>query len=163
MPDMSMRTPQSQIVDMSENFSIDTAMDELVRRRFAMSPVAIAAFRQAAAIGVKRLLFMVADDATFNKMSTSDKLKTLEMVFDRAYGKTETASTSELTNFRTGQGKDDGKDHAQQLDAIHQRMMQQQTKLTSDKSIFPELRSKRAARDNNDGNVVLYKSPPPQE
>jgi len=165
MPDMSMRTPQSEVVDMDTHFNVDDAMDDLVRRRFAMSPVAIAAFRQAAVHAVKRLLHMITDDATFEKMTVSEKLKVMEMVFDRAYGKTETASTSELTNHKTGQGRDNS-DHASQMDAIQQRMQSQRPQIGSGNGpIFPELKSRRSTREavrpspsvaDDGGNVVPY-------
>lgn len=155
------------LVDMSENFDVQEgdSMDDLVQARFSMPPAVIAAFRQAASKSAARLLDMVNDDAKFDKLRTVDKLKVMEMIFDRAYGKSETASTAALAAFRTGQ--DDGsdkRDHAAQLDAISQRAMEKArsrrpalTKgddflsLPRSEHFFPELggkRSRGSAQDN---------------
>lgn len=167
MPDMTMRTPhqtdaelEAQVIDM-DNFDVDEAMEQVMRKRFAMQPAAVAAFRQAAAIGVKRLLAMVSDDAKFDKLSTSDKLKVLEMIFDRAYGKTETASMSDMTNYRTGQDSEKGNKerHSTQLSEIADRMKQNRRALPDQRQheVFPELRQKRSAmHSTRGGNVVPY-------
>lgn len=168
MPDMTLRTPhqtdaelEAQVIDM-DNFDVDEAMEQVMRKRFAMQPAAVAAFRQAAAIGVKRLLSLVADDAKFDKLSTSDKLKVLEMIFDRAYGKTETASMSDMTNYRTGQDSEKGNKerHSTQLSEIADRMKQNRRALPDQRQheVFPELRQKRSAMHATraGGNVVPY-------
>lgn len=110
---------EDQIVDMQSHFDVDGAMEELANKRFAMPPVVVAAFRQAAMKGAQRLLNLVENDAQFEKMRVSDQLRVLEMVFDRAYGKNETASTAMLASAKVGgEGKSD---HSTQLDEIANR------------------------------------------
>lgn len=127
----------SPVVKMDEHFDVDEAMEALSRQRFAMPPVAIAAFRQAALKGSIKLLKLV-EGADFDNMSTKDKLAVLEMIFDRAYGKAETASTSAMTAHKTGEGVKDTSDHGKQLDTINARM-------AARKQRFPELEKAAAA------------------
>ena len=109
-------------IDMSTNFDVDEALDKLAHERFSMPPAVIAAFRQAAQVSALRLLSLVSDEEKFNRMSTNSKLKVMDMIFDRAYGKSETASTAAVAAYKTGQGDsaDKGK-HADQLDKIAER------------------------------------------
>ena len=151
------------VVDMDAHFDIDGAMEELARKRFSMPPPVVAAFRQAAMKGAARLLDLVQNDEKFEKLRTSDQLKVLEMIFDRAYGKAETASMSAMTNAKLGLEKDS--DHSDQLEKINQRAAQRKlTKQPSDDEqfakagsiasldVFPEMRKRRAAAE--DGKVV---------
>lgn len=109
-------------IDMATHFDVSEELDKLAAQRFAMPPAVVAAFKQAAQVATMRLLTMVSDEATFNKLSTNSKLKVMDMIFDRAYGKNETASASQLANHRTGaEGSTDKGKHAQQLDAIAER------------------------------------------
>ena len=129
---MDGQNPNEVVVKMDEHFDVDGAMEALARQRYAMPPVAIAAFRQAALKGSIKLLKLVESDA-FDNLSTRDKLAVLEMVFDRAFGKAETASTSAITAHKTGADADNGKtEHGKQLAAIEARM-------AARKQRYPEL------------------------
>lgn len=109
-------------IDMTTHFDVDAELDKLAQERFSMPPAVIAAFRQAAQLSAMRLLTMVSDDAKFDKLSMNAKLKIMDMIFDRAYGKNETASSAQLAAHKTGalDSPDKGK-HAEQLDAIADR------------------------------------------
>ena len=128
---------QSPVVRMDEHFDVDEAMEALSRQRYAMPPVAIAAFRQAALKGSIKLLKLVEGE-DFDKMTTRDKLAVLEMIFDRAYGKAETASTSAITAHKTGEGTAKNSDHGKQLAAIEARM-------AARKQRYPELEKAASA------------------
>lgn len=160
--DLSMRQADRSVVVQAEDMErmqqeealtgkpvLDQMIEEVQRRRFAMQPEAVVAFRQAAAIAVRRLLDLVKDDAKFNRMSTKDKLKVLDMIFDRAYGKSETASMASMTEFRTGQdeGAKDRQIHAAQISDIEQRMRANRRALPDARAqeVFPELRKKQRA------------------
>lgn len=112
---------QNTVIDMTTNFDVDEALEELTKARFSMPPAVIAAFRQAAQLSAMKLLNMIADDK-FDKLSVNNKLKIMDMIFDRAYGKSETASSASLAAHKTGEldNKDKGK-HAEQLDKIAER------------------------------------------
>lgn len=107
------------VVDMGEHFDVDAQMEELSRKRFSMPPAVIAAFRQAAMKGAARLLNLVEDDAQFSKLRVQDQLRVLELIFDRAYGKTETASSHAVAEVKTSPVRRSG--HSDQLDAIAAR------------------------------------------
>ena len=148
------------VVNMNEHFDVDDAMEELLKRRYAMPPVVVAAFRQAAMKGAMRLAKLVEDDDKFSKLKVSDQLKVLEMVFDRAYGKNETASSSAIAATRTG---DTSKSkHSNQLDVLAQRAAKRKLGKPVDETdedaeevtangsvasmdIFPELRQRAQA------------------
>jgi hypothetical protein len=137
---------QSPVVKMDEHFDVDEAMEALSRQRYAMPPVAIAAFRQAALKGSIKLLKIVEGEE-FDKMSTRDKLAVLEMIFDRAYGKAETASTSAITAHKTGEGTQQNSDHGKQLAAIEARMAarkQRYPELEKAAAVVPEVRKQEA-------------------
>ena len=112
---------QNTVIDMATNFDVDEALEELTKARFSMPPAVIAAFRQAAQLSAMKLLNMIADEK-FDKLSVANKLKIMDMIFDRAYGKSETASSASLAAHKTGEldNKDKGK-HAEQLDKIAER------------------------------------------
>ena len=129
---------EETVVKMADHFDIDAQLDEAARQRFAMPPAVIAAFRQAAMKSAAHLLKMVEDEKEFNKLSTNDKLKVMEMIFERAYGRAETASTSMMTMHKTGQLDADG-GHGKQLKAIEDRMKSRDRQ-------FPELKSAQRAR-----------------
>lgn len=116
-----------------DNFNIDEELENAFNQRFAMPPIAIAAFRQAALKGAVKLMQMVESEA-FDKMPTKDKIDILNLIFDRAYGKSETASNSAITAMKTGQGQNNS-DHGKQLTAISERMAKRQRAL-------PELAAK---------------------
>lgn len=126
-------------VNMQDNFDLDATLEAVARERFAMPPEVIAAFRQAAMVSAQHLLNVVSDKETFSKLKTQDQLKVLEMVFDRAYGKSETASTSLTALHKTGQLDSGSDSHASQLSAIEKRMQRRNQR-------FPELASAQAAR-----------------
>lgn len=129
MDEQKTTLPQNDFaIDMSTHFDVDKALDDLAKARFSMPPVVVAAFRQAAQISAMKLLTMVADPR-FDKLSVNAKLKIMDMIFDRAYGKSETASTAALAEHKTGGGeqRDKGK-HAEQLDAIAARAVSASTR-----------------------------------
>lgn len=137
------------VVRMDQHFDVDATLEAVAKERFAMPPPVIAAFRQAAMGGAGHLLNLINDKENFSKLKVQDQLRVLEMVFDRAYGKSETASTSMTALHKTGQGN--SSDHGKQLDQMEQRMKKRN-------SNFPELKSSRSARrigtieDASDGN-----------
>lgn len=102
-------------------------LEELATARFSMPPAVIIAFRAAAKKGAERLLDLVEDDAKFSKLRPQDQFKLIEMIFDRAYGRSETASTSALTAMKTGQNGN-STSHQSQLEAIHKRHVETQRK-----------------------------------
>lgn len=108
------------VINMDEHFDVDATMDELVQKRFAMPPAVVATFRQAAALGAMRLLNLVNDEDAFNKLRAADKVRVLELIFDRAYGKSETASNHDLTQVKVG-GGDKRSAHSDALDKIATR------------------------------------------
>ena len=109
------------VVDMT-NFDMDSEMDELIRKRYSMPPHVIAALKQAGQLAAMRLLQLVGDDKKFDKLRPTDQLKVMEMIFDRAYGKSESASSNELASLRIGDANGgDKSDHAKQLEAIEAR------------------------------------------
>jgi hypothetical protein len=126
----------NQVIRMDQHFDVDSTLEAVARERFAMPTPVIAAFRQAAMKGVSHLLTMVEDKDTFQKLKPQDQLKVLELIFDRAYGKSETASTSMVAMHKTGSVKSN--DHGKQLDVIEQRMIDR-------KRQFPELKQARSA------------------
>lgn len=105
------------VIDMDEHFDVDATMDELVQKRFSMPPAVVAMFRQAATLGALRLLNLVNDEDAFNKLRAADKVRILELIFDRAYGKSETASNHDLTQVKVG-GGDKRSAHSDALDKI---------------------------------------------
>lgn len=125
------------VVDMSAHFDVDDQMEELARKRFSMQPAVIAAFRQAAAKGAQRLLELVDDDEKFDKLRTREKVEILNMIFDRAYGRSETASSYDLANFKTGElsSSRSKSTHAAQLSALEARMKEK----SAGKSVYPEM------------------------
>lgn len=114
---------RSVTVDMATHFDASAEAEKLLNARFAMQPVVVAAFRQAAQLAAARLLSIMSDDSKFNKLSPKDQAKFMELIFDRAYGKSETASTSTLTDLKTGQGANHA-DHGNELRAIEARAME---------------------------------------
>lgn len=124
------------VIDMQQHFDIDATMDALATERFSMPPVVIAAFRQAAMKGAQKLNEMISSDK-FDGLKTQDQLKILEMAFERAYGKSETASSSLQTLHKTGQLSSDN-DHGKALDQIEARAKSKDRK-------FPELAKARVA------------------
>lgn len=153
-----MATKDEFVVDMDTHFNVDAAMEEMMQKRFAMPPVVIAAFRQAAMKGAVRLAQLVQDDEKFSKMRVADQLKVLEMVFDRAYGKNETASASAIAGTKTGEGQKSK--HSDQLDMIAERAAKRKALPSDDEldgeantssagigsvDIFPELRQRAQA------------------
>lgn len=108
------------VIDMDEHFDVDATMDELVQKRFSMPPAVVATFRQAAAVGALRLLNLVSDEQAFNGLRAADKVRVLELIFDRAYGKSETASNHDLTQVKVG-GGDKRSAHSDALDKIAAR------------------------------------------
>lgn len=108
------------VINMDEHFDVDATMDELVQKRFAMPPAVVATFRQAAAVGAMRLLNLVSDEKAFNGLRAADKVRILELIFDRAYGKSETASNHDLTQVKVG-GGDKRSAHSEALDKIATR------------------------------------------
>lgn len=125
-------------IRMDEHYDLDATMEAVARERFAMPPEVIAAFRQAAMQGAKHLLNLVSTPEQFQKLSAADQLKVLNMIFDRAYGNTETASSSMATLHKTGQLKSDT-DHGRQLSQIEERMKQHDRR-------FPEMKKAQSAR-----------------
>lgn len=108
------------VVDM-ENFDLDESLEELAKRRYAMPPVVIAALRQAGNKATARLLKMVEDDSIFDKLAPKDQLRLIEVVMDRAYGKSETAAGHDLTQARLNGDPSKNSDHAKQLDELKKR------------------------------------------
>lgn len=157
------------IVDMSEHFDVDAQMEELSRKRFSMPPAVVAAFRQAAMKGATRLLNLVEDDAQFSKLRVQDQVRVLELIFDRAYGKTETASSHAAAEGKTNPTK--RSDHSDQLDAIAARAASRSRSKSSAEDeeanpssaalgsaqIFPELR--RRSPDGGQNVVRLPRRP----
>ena len=111
---------ENTVVNMDEHFDVDATMDELVQKRFSMPPAVVATFRQAAALGAMRLLNLVNDEDAFNQLRAADKVRVLELIFDRAYGKSETASNHDLTEVKVG-GGDKRSAHSDALDKIATR------------------------------------------
>lgn len=143
-------------IDMSTHFDVDKALEDLAKARFSMPPVVVAAFRQAAQISAMKLLTMVADPK-FDKLSVAARLKIMDMIFDRAYGKSETASTAALAEHKTGGGeqRDKGK-HAEQLDAIASRAASVSTRRQPDKLSSPRGDS---FDDGGDGSLTSMPRP----
>ena len=88
------------VVDMT-HFNLDDAMDVASRERFAMPPVVIAAFRQTAQKGLLKILKLVESDK-FEKLKVVDQLAVMSLVLDRAYGKSETATSSMMGMINSG-------------------------------------------------------------
>jgi len=130
-----MNTP---VINMAEHFDVDATLEAVTRERFAMPPAVIAAFRQSAMKSVGHLLTLVEDTKRFEKLKITDQLKIMEMVFDRAYGRSETASTSMTALHKTGQ-LEVGSNHGKQLETIEQRMKLRDRQ-------FPELKRAHQAR-----------------
>ena len=108
------------VIDQS-NFDVDEALEKLAAQRFSMPPHVVAAFKQAGALAVAKLLKMMQRE-DFDKLPIKDQMLVFNLIFDRAYGKSETASTSELTNHKIGAASTErSQDHRSQLDAIEQR------------------------------------------
>lgn len=126
------------VINMPEHFDVDATLDALATERFSMPPAVIAAFRQAAMKGAAKLLTMIESDG-FDKLKTQDQLKILEMTFDRAYGKSETASSSLATLHKTGQ-LETSTGHGDALDQIEARAKSRDRK-------FPELTKARVATE----------------
>lgn len=146
-------------VDMSENYDVSAQLEELSRKRFSMQPVAIAAFRQAAAKCAQRLLNLVDDDAKFGKLKVREQIEIMNLIFDRAYGRTETASAADLASLKTDPAANSSAAaHGQQLREMEARLLQkaQVTSSASGRnapsSPFPELAKARPA------SVVSLKS-----
>lgn len=117
-----MESDKEITIDMATHFDVDEEMEKLAKERFSMPPAVIAAFRQAAQLSAMRLLTMVSDEKQFDRLSMNAKLKVMDMIFDRAYGKNETASSAQLAAHKTGALDDPNKGkHAEQLDAIAER------------------------------------------
>ena len=140
------------VVNMAEHFDVDATLDTVTRERFAMPPAVIAAFRQSAMKSVGHLLPLVEDRDKFSELKISDQLKVMEMVFDRAYGRSETASSSMTALHKTGQLETTG-NHGKQLDAIEKRMELRDRQ-------FPELKKAQQARrrelaDQRDNPITL--------
>lgn len=148
---------QGFAIDMSTHFDVDKALEDLAKARFSMPPVVVAAFRQAAQISAMKLLTMVADPK-FDKLSVNAKLRIMDMIFDRAYGKSETASTAALAEHKTGGGeqRDKGK-HAEQLDAIAARA----TAASSTRRQPAKLSSPRGDSFDDGGDGSLTSMPRP--
>lgn len=108
----------TQVIDMA-HFDVDEAMEELSRKRYSMPPAVIAALRQAGALATQRLLQMVADEDTFGKLNATQQMRLIELVLDRAYGKSETAASNELAQAKLGNGGET--DHAKELEEIEKR------------------------------------------
>ena len=115
---MSEVMKQETVVDMA-HFDVDGAMEQLAQKRFAMPPAVIAAFRQAAMKSAFHLLNMVESDG-FHKLRIQDQMRVMEMIFDRAYGKSETLSSAAVAEAKTGATQNDS--HTAQLDAITARL-----------------------------------------
>lgn len=126
-----------QVINMSEHFDVEASLEAAVNERFAMPAPVIAAFRQAAMQTAQHLLNTVSSP-DFSKLPIKDQIKVMELVFDRAYGKSETASSSMLALSKTGQLDSNG-DHGKQLEEISARMDRTDRK-------FPELKKARATR-----------------
>jgi hypothetical protein len=133
------------IVDLSEHGTFDDAVSIAMNERFSMPLVVVAALRQAGKKVTLRLLEMVQDDAQFDKMTPAEKMKLAELVLDRAYGRTETASSSMKTAHQTGQTT--ASDHGRQLEEIEARMEEKAIK-------YPELR--KAADARMQGNALSH-------
>ncbi len=129
-------TEENAVIRM-ESFDVDSTLEAVAKERFAMQPPVIAAFRQAAMKGASRLLNLVNNNEAFDKLKPQEQLKVLEMVFDRAYGKSETASSSMTAMHKTGNAT--GGDHGKQLDQMEERM-------TRRNKNYPELNKARQAR-----------------
>lgn len=109
-----------QIIDM-ENFDLDESLEELAKKRYAMPPVVVAALRQAGLHATKRLLNMVSDEDAFEALSAKDQLRLIELIMDRAYGRSETASGNDAAVAKLGENTGRTSDHAQQLDQLRER------------------------------------------
>ena len=126
------------VVNMTEHFDVDATMEAVTRERFAMPPAVIAAFRQAAMKSAAHLLKLVEDEKAFGKLKINDQLKVMELIFERAYGRAETATSSMMGMHKTGQLDSTG-DHSRQLKTIEERMAKRDRQ-------FPELKTAQRAR-----------------
>lgn len=130
----------NQVVDMREHFDVDATLEAIAKERFAMQPAVIAALRQAAAKSAQKLLNLVSSD-DFGKLPVDKQVRVFELVFDRAYGKAETASSSMVAMHKTG-NVSTTTDHSRDLDRIEQRMQQRSIR-------YPELSKARLMRQRN--------------
>jgi len=97
-------------------------LSQMMAARFHMSPSTVRAMKALAATLLESLTDYVATDK-FHELATKDKINLCEMIFDRAFGKPEAASTA-IQAAQLMAAPDDGPNPellGAQLDAIESR------------------------------------------
>ena len=129
------------LVDMDEHLSFDNVVNGAMIERYAMPAVVVAALRQAGKHAVMKLLTMIESDK-FDKLPIDKQLQIINLALDRAYGRSETASSSLSVIQRAGGLKPQtDATMSTQLKAIEERMQSRQQRL-------PEMRRAQRAIDN---------------
>lgn len=152
--------PKETVVDM-EHLSFADSLSVASQERFAMPPVVVAALRQAASKATIRLLRMMEDDEAFEKLTHKEKMDVIDRVMDRAYGRSETASSSLQLLAKAGQlNGGGGNDQGQELDAIEERMSKRNQNFPEMRSITHDAASAPAEVREKSAQVVEPMDPP---
>ena len=117
----------------------DSIITAAMAERYAMPAVVVAAMKQAGKhISIK--LLQLVESEKFDKLPISTQIKLAEFIFDRAFGKAESAAVSIALNHKINPQITQSSDASTRLRAIEQRRQ------------FPEMRKTRSAsRPSQDG------------
>lgn len=110
----------------------DSIITAAMAERYAMPAVVVAAMKQAGKHIAIKLLKLVEDDK-FDDLPVSTQLRLAEFIFDRAFGKAESAAVSIALSHKINPQVHQSSDSSTRLRAIEQRMQ------------FPEMRKTRSA------------------
>ena len=117
----------------------DSIITAAMAERYAMPAVVVAAMKQAGKHISIKLLQLVESDK-FDSLPISTQIKLAEFIFDRAFGKAESAAVSIALNHKINPQITQSSDASTRLRAIEQRRQ------------FPEMRKTRSAsRASQDG------------
>lgn len=125
------------VVNMDEHLSFDNVVNAAMVERYAMPAVVVAALRQAGKTVTMKLLALV-ESSKFDSLPIETQMRVIEFVFNRAYGKAETATASLNIIQRNGGLQQADATMANQLKEIEQRMASREQK-------FPEMQRAQKA------------------